>query len=281
MDRGTAAGPVDPHDPVFDSPDLRHHALPRRHGRPGSAPSPRCSSPSATEHVLNQIRGRHRRALPPTSDRIGGLKGHLPKGWVDDTKAVMEKVPHLLRQMEDLIMGNEIFQARTAASGVIPADVALSTASPAPTCALERRRLGPPPRPALRPRLEPGSRLERHGPTPTVTPSPASGCASQEPAKPPGSWTSTASRPGPIAGQGPHIIRCRRAGLRRHQEPLKPDGLLRHLQGDLVPFPGQRSAPPSFQQHLDRALGDEGRLPSPDGHHHPRQPVLHPGDIDR
>jgi len=78
------------------------------------------------EHVLNQIESVTGGRFHPNFDRIGGLKDDLPKGWVDDTKAVMEKVRTFCDEMEDLIMGNEIFQARTRGIGVIPADVALS-----------------------------------------------------------------------------------------------------------------------------------------------------------
>lgn len=78
------------------------------------------------EHVLNQIEAVTGGRFHPNFDRIGGLKDDLPKGWVDDTKAVMEKVRTFCDEMEDLIMGNEIFQARTRGIGVIPADVALS-----------------------------------------------------------------------------------------------------------------------------------------------------------
>ena len=78
------------------------------------------------EHVLNQIEAVTGGRFHPNFDRIGGLKDDLPKGWVEDTKAVMEKVRTFCDEMEDLIMGNEIFQARTRGIGVIPADVALS-----------------------------------------------------------------------------------------------------------------------------------------------------------
>ena len=78
------------------------------------------------EHVLNQIESVTGGRFHPNFDRIGGLKDDLPKGWIEDTKAVMEKVRTFCDEMEDLIMGNEIFEARTRGIGVIPADVALS-----------------------------------------------------------------------------------------------------------------------------------------------------------
>ncbi len=78
------------------------------------------------EHVLNQIESVTGGRFHPNFDRIGGLKDDLPKGWIEDTKAVMEKVRTFCDEMEDLLLGNEIFEARTRGIGVIPADVALS-----------------------------------------------------------------------------------------------------------------------------------------------------------
>jgi len=78
------------------------------------------------EYVLNQIEGATGGRFHPNFDRIGGLKDDLPKGWIDETKACMVKMRHFCDQMEDLLMGNEIFQARTRGVGVIPREVALS-----------------------------------------------------------------------------------------------------------------------------------------------------------
>ena len=78
------------------------------------------------EHVLNQIESATGGRFHPNFDRIGGLKDDLPKGWIADTKRAMVKLRDLCDQTEDLMVGNEIFQARTRGIGVIPADVALS-----------------------------------------------------------------------------------------------------------------------------------------------------------
>jgi NADH-quinone oxidoreductase subunit D len=78
------------------------------------------------EYVLNQIESATGGRFHPNFDRIGGLKDDLPKGWIDETKACMVKMRKFCDQMEDLLMGNEIFQARTRGVGVIPRDVALS-----------------------------------------------------------------------------------------------------------------------------------------------------------
>ena len=77
------------------------------------------------EHVLNQIEAVTGGRFHPNFDRIGGLKDDLPKGWIDDTKAVMEKIRTFCDQMEDLLLGNEIFESRTRGIGVIPKAKAL------------------------------------------------------------------------------------------------------------------------------------------------------------
>jgi NADH-quinone oxidoreductase subunit D len=61
----------------------------------------------------------------PNFDRIGGLKDDLPKGWLEDTKRVMDKVRTFCDEIEDLLMGSEVFQERTRGIGVIPPDVAV------------------------------------------------------------------------------------------------------------------------------------------------------------
>jgi NADH-quinone oxidoreductase subunit D len=78
------------------------------------------------EHVLNQIEAVTGGRFHPNFDRIGGLKDDLPKGWIEETKGVMAKLRTFCDEMEDLLVGNEIFEVRTRGIGVIPADVALS-----------------------------------------------------------------------------------------------------------------------------------------------------------
>ena len=77
------------------------------------------------EFVLNQIEAATGGRFHPNFDRIGGLKDDLPKGWIAETKTVMEKMRTFCDEMEEFVTGNEIFQARTRGIGVIPADVAL------------------------------------------------------------------------------------------------------------------------------------------------------------
>jgi len=78
------------------------------------------------EHVLNQIEGVTGGRFHPNFDRIGGLKDDLPRGWIDETKAVMVRIREFCDELEELLMGNDIFQARTRGIGVIPAEVGLS-----------------------------------------------------------------------------------------------------------------------------------------------------------
>ncbi|TMK87498.1 MAG: NADH-quinone oxidoreductase subunit D [Actinobacteria bacterium] len=78
------------------------------------------------ERVLNQIEAVTGGRFHPNFDRIGGLKDDLPRGWIDETKAVMNRVREFCDELEELLMGNEIFQARTRGIGVIPAEVGLS-----------------------------------------------------------------------------------------------------------------------------------------------------------
>ena len=77
------------------------------------------------EHVLNLIESVTGGRFHPNFDRIGGLKDDLPKGFVDECRAVMRKMRTYCDQIDDLLIGNEIFQARTRGVGIIPRDVAL------------------------------------------------------------------------------------------------------------------------------------------------------------
>jgi NADH-quinone oxidoreductase subunit D len=78
------------------------------------------------EYVLNQIESATGGRFHPNFDRIGGLKDDLPKGWIDETKSIMGTMRRFCDEMEELLLGNEIFEARTRGIGVIPKEVALS-----------------------------------------------------------------------------------------------------------------------------------------------------------
>jgi NADH-quinone oxidoreductase subunit D len=77
------------------------------------------------EHVLNLMEAVTGGRFHPNYDRIGGLKEDLPKGWVDEAKGAMDRIRTFCDQMEDLLVGNAIFETRTRGIGVIPSDVAL------------------------------------------------------------------------------------------------------------------------------------------------------------
>jgi NADH-quinone oxidoreductase subunit D len=77
------------------------------------------------EHVLNLIEAATGGRFHPNYDRIGGLKEDLPKGWIDETRGVMKKLRAFCDELDTLVAGNEIFQARTRGIGVIPAAVGL------------------------------------------------------------------------------------------------------------------------------------------------------------
>jgi NADH-quinone oxidoreductase subunit D len=77
------------------------------------------------EHVLNLMESVTGGRFHPNFDRIGGLKDDLPKGWIQEAKGAMEKVRRFCDEIEELLMGNEIFETRTRGIGVIPPDVAL------------------------------------------------------------------------------------------------------------------------------------------------------------
>ncbi|MEW6154804.1 MAG: NADH-quinone oxidoreductase subunit D 1 [Actinomycetota bacterium] len=78
------------------------------------------------EYVLNLIEAATGGRFHPNFDRIGGLKDDLPRGWVAETRQVMVKIREYCDQLEDLLMGNEIFEKRTRGVGVIPAEVGLA-----------------------------------------------------------------------------------------------------------------------------------------------------------
>ena len=78
------------------------------------------------EFVLNQIESATGGRFHPNFDRIGGLKDDLPKGWIEETHQAMQRLRDFCDEIETLLIGNEIFQARTRGIGVIPAEIAQS-----------------------------------------------------------------------------------------------------------------------------------------------------------
>ena len=78
------------------------------------------------EFVLNQIESVTGGRFHPNFDRIGGVKDDLPKGWIQETKDVLARIHSFCDEMQDLVVGNEIFQTRTRGIGIIPADMGLA-----------------------------------------------------------------------------------------------------------------------------------------------------------
>jgi len=77
------------------------------------------------EHVLDLIESATGGRFHPNYNRIGGIKEDLPADWIDEAKRTMVRVRSFCEQMEDLLVGNEIFRARTKGVGVIPKDLGL------------------------------------------------------------------------------------------------------------------------------------------------------------
>src|SRR5881296_185631 len=64
------------------------------------------------EYVLTLIEAATGGRFHPNYDRIGGLKDDLPKGWIEECKGVMLRVRRFCDEIEELLMGNEIFEKR-------------------------------------------------------------------------------------------------------------------------------------------------------------------------
>jgi NADH-quinone oxidoreductase subunit D len=75
------------------------------------------------EHVLNLIEAATGGRFHPNFNRIGGIKDDLPWGWVNETRTTMKTVFDACDVFEDLVAGNEIFEARTRSIGIIPAEL--------------------------------------------------------------------------------------------------------------------------------------------------------------
>ena len=59
-------------------------------------------------------------------NRVGGLYQDLPAGWLDRVSAAVAAVRKRMPQLESLLVGNEIVQARTKGVGVLPPSLAES-----------------------------------------------------------------------------------------------------------------------------------------------------------
>ncbi len=228
------------------------------------------------EHVLNLIEGATGGRFHPNFNRIGGLKDDLPWGWMAECREVMKKILDGCDDFEDVLVGNEIFEARTRGIGIVPTELGaaygLSGANlRASGVDWDLRRDGKPY--LVYPELDfkvwthsDGDSFARYwvrlqetrGVRPDGAPD-----AGQHPVR-------------PDHGEGaPHHQGARGRGLGRDREPARPDGLLHRLQGRDRPVPCEDPLR-ELQQRLDPALVAARRLRSR-CHHDPRIAVLHPG----
>ena len=68
-----------------------------------------------------------------TYNQAGGVKIDLPKGFLKESAGLSETVRTRLKDYVDLVLGNEIFQARTKGIGPLPPEVALAYGVTGPT----------------------------------------------------------------------------------------------------------------------------------------------------
>ena len=66
------------------------------------------------EHILNLIEAATGGRFHPNFNRIGGLKDDLPWGWIAECRDAMKIVFDACDTFENLVLGNEIFEARHA-----------------------------------------------------------------------------------------------------------------------------------------------------------------------
>lgn len=64
--------------------------------------------------------------------RFGGCRVDLPKGWIEDTRRVVDEFPRFLDEFENLLNTNEIVMARTQKVGVLPRELAINASITGP-----------------------------------------------------------------------------------------------------------------------------------------------------
>ncbi len=82
------------------------------------------------QHLMESATGGR---LHFTYNQVGGLKVDLPKGFMRQSHGLSKLLRSRLPDYKDLVLGNEIFQARTKGIGPLPADVGLSIGVSGPT----------------------------------------------------------------------------------------------------------------------------------------------------
>ncbi|MER6301174.1 NADH-quinone oxidoreductase subunit D [Kitasatospora sp. NPDC001539] len=68
------------------------------------------------QHVLEEASGGRMHYM---FNRVGGLKEDLPAGWLGRVRTAVAKVRSEMPVFEDLVLGNDIFRARTAGVGTL------------------------------------------------------------------------------------------------------------------------------------------------------------------
>ena len=68
-----------------------------------------------------------------TYNQVGGIKVDLPKGFLQQSTDIAATIRKRLQDYKDLILGNEIFQARTVGVGALEREVALAYGVTGPT----------------------------------------------------------------------------------------------------------------------------------------------------
>ena len=74
----------------------------------------------AIQAVMEEISGGRMHYM---FNRVGGLKEDLPNGWLDRTSAAIGGVRDRLPAISNMVLGNEIFRARTKGVGVLSPEI--------------------------------------------------------------------------------------------------------------------------------------------------------------
>jgi NADH-quinone oxidoreductase subunit D len=76
----------------------------------------------AVQAVMEEISGGRMHYM---FNRVGGLKEDMPAGWLDRVAQTISVVRARMPDLENLVLGNEIFRARTVGVGVLPRETVL------------------------------------------------------------------------------------------------------------------------------------------------------------
>ncbi|MEE4546796.1 NADH-quinone oxidoreductase subunit D [Streptomyces sp. V4-01] len=68
------------------------------------------------QHVMEEVSGGRMHYM---FNRVGGLKEDLPNGWTGRARACVAALRSRMGRFDDLVLGNEIFRARTRGVGVL------------------------------------------------------------------------------------------------------------------------------------------------------------------